>query len=69
MPRCIAALERVGDEASHTGKPDEAVVAYSTALSLSSTTPNTVLMKWVSIMLIHGSADEASSAATKVCSP
>jgi len=58
----------MGDEASNAGKPDEAVVAYSVALSLGLTTPNAVLMKWASIMLIRGPADEALSAATKVCS-
>ncbi|KAI9461363.1 hypothetical protein HD554DRAFT_2041443 [Boletus coccyginus] len=63
--RCVTALERIGDEASNAEKPDEAVIAYSAALSLGPTTPNVVLMKWASIMLIRGSADEASSAATK----
>ncbi|KAI9457905.1 hypothetical protein HD554DRAFT_2042200 [Boletus coccyginus] len=63
--RCFAALERMGDEASNTGKQDEAVAAYSTALSLGPTTPNVVLTKWASIMVIRGSAVEASSAATK----
>jgi len=68
MPRCITALERVGDEASNAGKQDEAVTAYSTALSLGPSIPNAVLMRWASIMLIRGSADGVSSAATKVCS-
>ncbi|KAI9454841.1 hypothetical protein HD554DRAFT_2042943 [Boletus coccyginus] len=63
--RCVTALERMGDEASNAGNPDEAVTAYSTALSLGLTTPNAVLMKWASIMLTCGSAVEASSAATK----
>ncbi|KAI9457924.1 hypothetical protein HD554DRAFT_2331179 [Boletus coccyginus] len=63
--RCVTVLERMGDEASNTGNPDEVAAAYSTALSLGPTTPNAVLMKWTSIMLIRGSAVEASSAATK----
>jgi len=62
------ALGRSGDEASNAGRRDEAVVAYSTALLLGPTTPNAVLMKWASIMLFRGSAEEALSVATKVCS-
>ncbi|KAI9455062.1 hypothetical protein HD554DRAFT_298615 [Boletus coccyginus] len=64
-PRCITALERVGDEASTAGKRDEAVAAYSTALSLGPSTPNTIMIKWVSMILKNGSAHEALSAATK----
>jgi len=60
------ALERVGDEASNAGEQDEAVAAYSAALSLGHTTLNAILIKWASIMLIRGSGDEASSAATRV---
>ncbi|KAI9455060.1 hypothetical protein HD554DRAFT_2331645, partial [Boletus coccyginus] len=63
-PRCITALERAGDEASTAGKRDEAVAAYSTALSLGSSTPNAIMMKWVTMMLKNGSAHEALSAAT-----
>ncbi|KAI9571574.1 hypothetical protein HD554DRAFT_2168842 [Boletus coccyginus] len=63
--RCIAALERVGDEASTTGKLDEAIAAYSIVLLLGPSIPNAVLAKWAEMMLSRGSADEASSAATK----
>ncbi|KAI9455056.1 hypothetical protein HD554DRAFT_2036671 [Boletus coccyginus] len=63
--RCIMARERDGDEASNAGKQDEAVTSYSTALSLGPTTPDAIMMKWASIMLIHGSADEASTVAAK----
>jgi len=63
------ALHRVGDEALDDGKRDEAVVAYSTALSLGPTVPNAIMIKWANLILERGSADEASSAATKVCSP
>ncbi|KAI9571641.1 hypothetical protein HD554DRAFT_2168897 [Boletus coccyginus] len=63
--RCVTTLERVGDEASNAGKQEEAVAAYSTALSLSPLTLNTVLMKWASVMLIHDSADETLRAALK----
>ncbi|KAI9571801.1 hypothetical protein HD554DRAFT_1826043 [Boletus coccyginus] len=63
--RCVTTLERVGDEASNAGKQDEAVAAYSTALALDPSIPNTVLMKWAIIMLIRGSADEVSTAAIK----
>ncbi|KAI9459628.1 hypothetical protein HD554DRAFT_2295666 [Boletus coccyginus] len=65
MPQCITALERVGNEASNAGNQDEAVAAYSTVLSLGPAIPNAVLTKWATIMLSHGSADEALSAATK----
>ena len=61
-------LERIGDEASNIMNHDEAVAAYSTALLLSSSDPNNVLIKWASRMLVRGSAHEALSAAVKVCS-
>lgn len=60
-------LERVGDEASNAEKQDEAVAAYSTALLLSPSTPNTVLMKWARLILIRRTANEVLNAATKVC--
>ena len=63
------ALHRVGDEALDDGKRDEAVAVYSTALSLGPTFPNAIMIKWVNLILERGSADEASSTATKVCSP
>jgi len=65
----MMALERVGDEASNTGKRDEAVASYSTALSLGPAVPNTMVIKWANLILKRGSADEASGAASKVCSP
>ncbi|KAF8548150.1 hypothetical protein OG21DRAFT_801293 [Imleria badia] len=58
-------LERVGDEASKAKKQDEAVRAYSAALSLSPSTPNNVLMKWATVMLIRGSSHDALNAAAK----
>ena len=67
--RCITMLERVGNEASNADKRDEAVAAYSTALSLGPTAPDALMFKWANMMLKRGSAIEASSAATKVCSP
>ena len=48
-------------------KHDEAVAAYSTALSL--TTSVTVLTKWARIILIRCSASEALGAAAKVRLP
>ena len=67
--RCVTTLERIGDEASNIKNHDEAVAAYSTALLLSPSSPNNVLIKWASRMLVRGSAHEALSAAAKVCSP
>jgi len=58
-----------GDEAANARKPEEAVAAYSTALSLSPLTPNAVLIKWAGAVLIRGSLDEALSASAKVCIP
>ncbi|KAI9449372.1 hypothetical protein HD554DRAFT_2331399 [Boletus coccyginus] len=63
--QCITPLERVGDEASNADKRDEAIAAYSTALLLSPTIPNTIMFKWADMVLKPGSALEASSAATK----
>ncbi|KAN0091542.1 hypothetical protein V8E55_005108 [Tylopilus felleus] len=64
--RCITALERLGDDASNVGKRDEALAAYFTALSFTSSTPNTVVLtKWVRMMLIRRSGKETLSAASK----
>ncbi|KAI9571086.1 WD40-repeat-containing domain protein [Boletus coccyginus] len=63
--RCIAALESVGDEALNADKRDEAIAAYSTALSLGPTVPNAVTCKWANMILKRGSALEALSAANK----
>ena len=65
--RCATTLERVGDEASNAKKQDEAISAYFAALSLSSLTPHTVLVKWASMTLVRGSANEVLSATAKVC--
>ncbi|KAH0831376.1 hypothetical protein J3R83DRAFT_14039 [Lanmaoa asiatica] len=67
--QCIFTLEITGDEALSSGKHDEALTAYSTALLLSSSTPNTLLSKWASTVLMCGSANEALSAATKFVFP
>ena len=56
-----------GDEASSTENHDEALAAYFTALLLNPPTPNALLIKWASMVLIRGSANEALTAATKVC--
>ena len=61
-------LERIGDEASNIKKHDKAVEAYSTALLLSSSDPNNVLIKWARMMLVRGPAHEALSTAARVCS-
>ncbi|KAI9571077.1 WD40-repeat-containing domain protein [Boletus coccyginus] len=61
--RCITVLESVGDDASNADKRDEAIAAYSTALSLSPTVLNAIMFKWANIILKRGSALEATSAA------
>ena len=65
--RCVASLEGIGDEASNIKAYDQALAAYSTALSLGPSNPNPVLVKWASAMLTRGSVDEALGAAEKVC--
>ena len=67
--RFVTSLERIGDEASNIKNDDEAVAAYSTALLLGPSDPNTVLIKWANRMVNRGSAHEALSAAVKVCPP
>ncbi|KAF8548009.1 hypothetical protein OG21DRAFT_1516754 [Imleria badia] len=63
--QCITTLEKIGDEASNLGKADETLKAYSAALSLGHSTPNAILIKWVSTALIRGSTNEVLGAATK----
>ena len=62
-------LETIGDDAVNAEKRDEAVGAYSTALLLSPSTSNALLIKWASMMLIRGSANEALTAAAEVYFP
>lgn len=57
------------DEASSAENHDEAHAAYSAALLLSPSTPNTLLIKWTSIALIRGSVNDALTAATEVFFP
>ena len=64
--RCTSTLEANGDEASKVEKYDEAFAAYSTAVSLSPSTPRTLLSKWARLILVRGSVNEALDAATKV---
>ena len=64
--RCASMLEVNGDETSKVGKYDEALAAYSTALSLSPSMSRTLLIKWVKLILVRGSANEALDAAAKV---
>ena len=64
--RCASTLEVYGDEALKVEKYDEALAVYSTALSLPPSMSRTLLMKWVRLILAHGSANEALDAAAKV---
>ena len=64
--RCTSTLELIGDEASNVEKYDEALIDYATALSLSSSAPNAILMKWAKLVLTHGTLNDALSTATKV---
>jgi tetratricopeptide (TPR) repeat protein len=63
--RCATTLEKTGDEASNIEKHDDAVVAYSTALLLGPSAPDTVLIKWAGRMLIRGSVHEVLGAVAK----
>ena len=65
--RCASMLEVNGDEASKVEKYDEALAAYSTALSLSPSMSRALLIKWVKLILVRGSGNEALDAAAKVC--
>lgn len=62
-------LERLGDEAAETEKFDEAVAAYSTALSLSPPFLNDLFIKWVRTMLMLSSPNDVRNDATKVVCP
>ena len=64
--RCASTLEASGDEASKVEKYDEALAAYPTALSLSPSMSRTLLIKWVRLILVRGSANEVLDAAAKV---
>ena len=59
-------LEGNGDEASKAEKYDKALAAYSTALSLRPSMSRALLIKWVRLVLVRGSANEALDAASKV---
>ncbi|KAG6375674.1 hypothetical protein JVT61DRAFT_3247 [Boletus reticuloceps] len=63
--RCATSLESIGDEVLKTTQNDEALRAYSMALSLGSSNPKTLLTKWASTMLVRGSANEVLGAASK----
>lgn len=66
--KCVITLENLGDDASKVGNHDEALAAYSTALSLDLSTPNCLLTKWASTMLLRVSAHEVLDVATtKAC--
>ena len=64
--RCASTLEVNGDEASKVEKYDEALAAYSTALSLCPSMSRTLLIKWARLILVCGSVNEALDSATKV---
>ena len=64
--RCASMLEAHGDETSKVEKYDEALAAYSTALSLSPSISRTLLIKWARLVLVRGSANKALDAAAKV---
>ena len=66
--RCVIALESIGDEASKVDNHDQALRAYSVALSLGPPSPNHLLSKWARLMLLHGSPNKTLDAASKVCS-
>ncbi|KAN0086241.1 hypothetical protein V8E55_007375 [Tylopilus felleus] len=67
--KCVSKLEVHGDETSHAMKHDEAVAAYSAALSLTFQVSDTVLNEWARIILIRRSASEALGAAAKFMLP
>ena len=64
--RCASTLEANGDEASKVEKYDEALAAYSIAVSLGPSSMNIILIKWMRTMLVRCPANEALDAAAKV---
>ena len=63
-------LERIGDEASKTEDHEKTLAAYSAALSLDPPSPDILLIKWASTMLLLNSTHEVLDVATgKVCPP
>ena len=59
----------MGDKASDANNFDEAVSAYSIALSVGHSSLLTVLNKWARIVLLRSSGIEAWGAAAEVCPP
>lgn len=57
----------MGDEALNGEKRENAIAAYSAALSLGPPTSSSALRKWTNALLTGGSADGALSSAAKVC--
>lgn len=64
--QCITRLKTIGDQASAVEKHDEALEAYSAALSLGPSTANILLTKWAAKMLLRHSANEILGTAAKV---
>ena len=64
--RCASMLEANGDEASRVERYDDALAAYSTALSLSPIMSRTLQIKWAKLISVRGSANKALDVAAKV---
>ena len=56
----------MGDKASDAKNLDEAILAYSTALSVGHSSLLPVLNKWARIVVVRGSCSEAWDAAAEV---
>jgi hypothetical protein len=64
--RCISWLRTIGDDASSAENHLEAFSAYSAVLSLTSSSPDTVLVGWARMGLRSHSVDEILGSADKV---
>ena len=64
--RCASTLEVNGDKASKVEEYADALVAYSTALSLGPSMSRTLPIKWARLILVRGPANEALDVAAKV---
>lgn len=62
----IATFENMGDVALNANGTDEAITAYSTALSLSPRTRSPLLIKWITAKLACGSWSGTLIAAAEV---
>jgi hypothetical protein len=65
--RCVEKLERLGDIAAEAKLHDEAIIHYSTALSLNLVIPQDIFAKRSKVWVAKGSWEDAIEDANQVC--